>query len=219
MMRGFNRLSKYKRVQNSTMGWLRALEVHPQKDMPTKSHPHFHVLLIVPAKYFQVQSPLYIPQKEWQTLWKKAMKLDYMPSVDIRAIKPKFEGGDALASVVAETCKYPVKSTDLSALSQELFETFVTQMKGTRNLGYGGIFKEYRKLLMLDDVEDGDLIHDITEKQDALWKTIEKIRYQFRNGIYGVTYYETEVIKVEEESHDFPLLENVGTRNASGYEV
>jgi len=93
---------------------------------------------------------------------------------------------------VAETCKYPVKSTDLSALSQDLFEVFVTQMKGIRNLGYGGIFKEYRKSLMLDDVEDGDLIHDITEKQDALWITIEKIRYEFCNGRHGLQYYEKE---------------------------
>ena len=193
MMLAFNKLFKYKRVQKSTLGWLRAFEVHPQKDNPEKSHPHFHVLLIVPPKYFQVQSPLYISQKEWQALWKKALKIDYLPSVDIRAIKPKVEGGDALAAVVAETCKYPVKSTDLSSLSQELFQTFVTQLKGTRNLGYGGIFKEYRKLLMLDDVEDGDLIHDITEKQEALWVTIEKIRYQFMNGCYGLQYYETKV--------------------------
>lgn len=189
MMTGFNKLFKYKRIQNSTLGHLRALEVHPQKDNQSKSHPHFHVLLIVPAKYFQVQSPLYIPQKEWQQLWKKAMKLDYKPSVDIRAIKPKNGQSDALASVVAETCKYPVKSTDLSALSQDLFETFVTQMKGIRNLGYGGIFKEYRKALMLDDVDDGDLIHDISEKQDALWVTIEKLRYIFANGSYGLNYY------------------------------
>ena len=203
MMQGFNKLFKYKRIQKSTLGHLRALEVHPQKDNPSKSHPHFHVLLIVPAKYFQVQSPLYIPQKEWQSLWKKAMKLDYNPSVDIRAIKPKKGSDDALAAVVAETCKYPVKSTDLSALTQDLFETFVTQMKGTRNLGYGGIFKEYRKSLMLDDVEDGDLIHDITEKQDALWVTVEKLRYQFMNGSLGLTYYLKELLPVNSnEEHE-----------------
>jgi len=45
---------------------------------------------------------------------------------------------------------------------------------------------------MLDDVEDGDLIHDITEKQDALWVTIEKIRYEFCNGRHGLQYYEKE---------------------------
>lgn len=190
MMKGFNKLKQYKRVKNSTMGWLRALEVHPQKTNMEYSHPHFHVLLIVPAKYFMPQSPLYIPQKEWQSMWKKAMKLDYNPSVDVRAIKPKNEHSDALASVVAETCKYPVKSTDLTKLPLDMFREFVTQMKGTRNLGYGGIFKEYRKNLMLDDVEDGDLIHDITEEQDALWVTIERLRYDFMLGKYGFNYYE-----------------------------
>ena len=195
MMKGFNKLSKYKRVQKSVMGWLRALEVHPQKTDNTKAHPHFHVLLVVPAQYFQIGSPLYISQKEWKALWRKAMKLDYNPSVDIRAIKPKEGSGDALASVVAETCKYPVKSTDMSKLSNELFQVFTVQMKGVRNLGYGGIFKEYRKLLHLDDVEDGDLIHDLTEREDALWVNIEKIRYEFGFGEYGLNYYKQEGIK------------------------
>ena len=117
------------------------------------------------------------------------MKLDYEPSVDIRAIKPKNDSVDPLASLIAEVVKYPVKSTDMSALSQELFETFVTQMKGIRNLGYGGLFKEYRKILNLDDVEDGDLVHEITEKEEALWITIEKIRYEYSNGIAGLNYY------------------------------
>ncbi len=189
MMQGFNRLFKYKRVSKSVMGHLRALEVHPQKDNPNKSHPHFHVLLIVPARYFQVQSPLYIPQKEWQQLWKKALKLDYDPSVDIRAIKQQKDSTDPLASLINEVVKYPVKSTDLSVLSQALFEVFTKEMKGIRNLGYGGIFKEYRKLLMLDDVEDGDLIHEMTEKEEALWITIEKIRYQFEMGEAGLQYY------------------------------
>lgn len=199
MMEGFRRLFMYKRVRSSTLGYLRALEVHPQKDKPEFSHPHFHVLLIVPSKYFQIGSDLYINQKEWQQLWKKAMKLDYNPSVDVRAIKPKNDNYDALASVVAETCKYPVKSTDLTSLSQDYFELFVTQLKGTRNLGYGGIFKEYRKLLQLDDVEDGDLIHEINEKQDALWVTIEKIRYEFGDGSYGLNYYLKEIKHAEKK--------------------
>lgn len=192
MMVGFNRLFKYKRVRSSTLGYLRALEAHPQKDKPNKSHPHFHVLVLVKPKYFQIGSDDYITQKEWQTLWKKAMKLDYNPSVDIRAIKPKNDLGDSLAAVVAETCKYPVKSTDLTKLSLDDFKIFVDQMKGTRNLGYGGILKEYRKLLSLDDVEDGDLVHEVNEKQEALWVTIEKIRYEFCNGRYGLNYYEKD---------------------------
>jgi plasmid rolling circle replication initiator protein Rep len=195
MMGGFNRLFKYKRVQKSVLGFMRALEVHPQKTNKDRSHPHFHVLLIVPARYFQIGSDIYLPQKEWKALWRKAMRLNYAPSVDIRAIKPKNDQSDALASVVAETCKYPVKSTDLTALSVEQFREFVNQMFRVRNLGYGGIFKEYRKILNLDDVEEGDLVHDRTEQEEALWITIEKLRYQFENGPYGLQYYKQKDIK------------------------
>lgn len=192
MMSGFNRLRGYKRVQNSSLGWMRALEVHPQKTDRDKMHPHFHVLLIVPPLYFQVGSPLYIPQKEWQQLWKKSMKLDYAPSVDIRAIKPKNDHSDALASVVAETCKYPVKSTDLSQLNDSQFELFVKQMFKVRNLGFGGIFKEYRQKLDLDDIEDGDLIHEGTDQEEHLWETIEKLRFDYKLGKYGLNYYQND---------------------------
>lgn len=197
MMEGYRRMFMYKKIKDSVTGWLRALEVHPQKTNPKKSHPHFHVLLIVPSKYFQIGSDIYISQKEWQQLWKKAMKLNYNPSVDIRAIKPKNESSDPLASLINEVVKYPVKSTDLSILSQEVFEIFVGQMKGIRNLGYGGIFKEVRKSLMLDDVEDGDLVHELTEKENALWLTIEKLRYEFTNSDYGLQYYERSKANVK----------------------
>jgi hypothetical protein len=59
-----------------------------------------------------------------------------------------------------------------------------------RNLGFGGIFKEYRNALSLDDVETGDLIHDLKESDEHLWETIEKLRYVYFNGIYGLNYYE-----------------------------
>ncbi len=193
MMTGFNKLRGYKRVLNSSLGWMRALEVHPQKTDRNKAHPHFHVLLLVNPQYFQIGSALYISHKEWQSLWQKAMKLDYAPSVDIRAIKAKIPGGDPLASVVAETCKYPVKSTDLSRLNDEQFELFVNQMFKVRNLGFGGILKEYRQKLNLDDIEDGDLIHDLTENDDKLWEIIEKIRFDYKLGSYGLNYYQDKV--------------------------
>ncbi len=193
MMEAFRRLFMYKRVKTSSLGWMRALEVHPQKTDRDRAHPHFHVLLVTPANYFQIGSPFYIPHKEWQYLWQKAMKLNYAPSVDIRAIKPKTPGVDPLASVVAETCKYPVKSTDLSQLSQEQFELFVNQMFKVRNLGFGGIFKEYRQNMEMDDIADGDLVHDTTEEQEALWFTIEKLRYEYSLGTFGLNYYQTDL--------------------------
>lgn len=191
MMQGFTRLFKLVRVRRSVLGWMRALECHPQRDCPSKAHPHFHVLLVVPAEYFRVGSPLYIPQMEWVEMWRQSMRLDYSPSVDIRAIRPRIEGGDAIAAVVAEACKYPVKSTDLSQLSVDDFRLFVEQMRGVRSLGYGGIVADVRRRLLLDDVEDGDLVH-LSQDDDALWQTIAQIRYQYMLGRYGLMYYKMD---------------------------
>jgi Replication protein len=40
---------------------------------PDSEHitPHFHVLLIVPAKYFEARSRLCIGQAEWRVMWEE----------------------------------------------------------------------------------------------------------------------------------------------------
>ena len=48
-------------------------------------HPHFHAMLLVKSTYFNRD---YINQVEWTDMWIKAMRLDYYPQVDIRAVKP-----------------------------------------------------------------------------------------------------------------------------------
>jgi len=45
------------------------------------------VLLPVKKSYFT--GKLYISQKDWTSLWKKAMKLDYTPIVHIQRVKGK----------------------------------------------------------------------------------------------------------------------------------
>ena len=49
-------------------------------------HPHFHAMLLVKSTYFHGSH--YINQAEWTDMWVKAMRLDYYPQVDIRAVKP-----------------------------------------------------------------------------------------------------------------------------------
>jgi plasmid rolling circle replication initiator protein Rep len=189
MMKSFQRLSQTRRYKNSVLGHLRALEVHPQKTDHNYTHPHFHVLLIVKPSYFNRAHADYISHKEWTAMWRKALRADYDPSVDVRVIRSKNPEVDPIASVVAEACKYPVKSTDLSGLSSPIFQVFTEQMHRVRNLAFGGIFKEYRARLSLDDVEDGDLIHDLPEDDAALWETIERLRYAYEMGDYGLNYY------------------------------
>jgi plasmid rolling circle replication initiator protein Rep len=47
-------------------------------------HPHFHVLLIVPAKYFEADSLLCIGPAEWRVMWEQCLRADGRGMVDIR---------------------------------------------------------------------------------------------------------------------------------------
>jgi len=187
MNSGFQRMSQSKRFRGSILGLSRILEYPPQKDDPEFVHPHFHCLFVVPSNYFNTDLNLYIKQDEWQEMWKKSMRLDYDPSVDVRIIKAKGEN-DPIAKAVAEFAKYPLKSIDLDPLSVEQFQELTIQMHKKRAVAFGGIIKEYRKKLVLDDVEDGDLIYDNPEAS-AEWVKICEYIYEFKNGDFGLDYY------------------------------
>ena len=76
MIKGFNRLTKYKRFDAAVLGYFRALEITKNHEEHTY-HPHFHVLLPVKKSYFT--GKLYISQKDWTSLWKKAMDICHFP--------------------------------------------------------------------------------------------------------------------------------------------
>lgn len=188
MNSSFDRMFKTKRIKSSILGFMRALEYPPQKNNNEYIHPHFHCLFVVPAQYFDTSRNLYIKQDEWIQIWKKSLKVDYNPSVDTRIIKAK-NGGDPIAKAVAETVKYPLKALDLKDMNVKLFEELTLQMKGKRALAFGGIVKDYRKKLILDDAENGDLIYDGLENEE-IWKRLKTLIYDFKNGDYGLQYYE-----------------------------
>ncbi|WP_343890555.1 protein rep, partial [Kribbella sandramycini] len=79
-------------------------------------NPHFHVLFCVPASYFK-KKELYIKQEKWTALWKRAMKLDYDPIVNVKAVKGKEkidkenieQQQESMKNAVIEVSKYPVK--------------------------------------------------------------------------------------------------------------
>src|SRR5690625_749741 len=79
---------------------------------------HMHVLLCVEPSYFN-SSENYISQKQWTAFCKRAMKLEYDPIVDVRAIKPKNKHMSDIKSAIDETAKYPVKHTDIMTDDEE----------------------------------------------------------------------------------------------------
>ena len=52
------------------------------------AHPHFHALLLVKPSYFKGQG--YIKQGDWVEMWSKALRADYLPSVNVKAVKATF---------------------------------------------------------------------------------------------------------------------------------
>ena len=142
-------------------------------------HPHFHVLIVVDKSYFK--SRKYLKHEEWQELWSKATRLDYLPQVNIKKIK-----GNS-AEAVAEVAKYSTKDSDYVIeknidLSMNVVETLDYALQRRRLVSFSGIMKEWHKKLNLDDAEDGDLIHIDSEKDEDLESELTLETYAWNVG-------------------------------------
>lgn len=160
MMKAWHRLIGYKSVSLAVRGWYRSMEithdVNPLSPGYDMFHPHFHVLIAVDQGYFKNKT--YISQAKWTALWKKAMRVDYTPIVDVRRVKSDSP------EVVAEIAKYAVKEEDYLVPEDWNFTIGTVRLldkvlNNRRFLAFGGALKDAHRLLELDDVEDGDLTH------------------------------------------------------------
>lgn len=152
-------------------GWIRAVEITRGKD--GSAHPHYHVLLAVPKSYFGKR---YVPTAKWAEAWRKAMRLDYDPVVDIRRIKPKGEQS-AAAVAAAEVLKYATKSADLLADRDWALE-MIRQVKGTRAIAAGGWLKD---ALREDEETQQDLLEGEGE-DDSGEGTGQVVRFDWHGG-------------------------------------
>jgi len=182
MTKAFNRLMKYKAISKNLIGFMRATEV-TVNDTDNSFHPHFHVLLMVKSTYFK-DSNNYLSQDDWTGYWKKAMQIDYKPIVNIKAIKGKTKDKDDVKGAVLETSKYPVKDSEYLTNNLER-DSFVvdhleTGLYRKRQIGYGLLFKEIRKKLQLDDVEDGDL-QNVGADEEETSETAQMIFARWNN--------------------------------------
>jgi plasmid rolling circle replication initiator protein Rep len=150
MNKAFKRLTDLKAFP--AIGWLRSLEVTRGKD--GSAHPHFHCLLMVPSSYFGGN---YIKQAEWVAMWRKCLRLDYDPVLDVQAIKH----GRKPTDLVPELLKYCTKESDMTVDREWLLE-LTRQMHKLRAIATGGVLKEY--LRALED-EPEDLIHVDAEEE------------------------------------------------------
>jgi plasmid rolling circle replication initiator protein Rep len=206
MMKSWNRFMGYKKIKVAVKGYFRALEVTKNRDSSSEwngtYHPHFHVLLAVKPSYFTRD---YIKHEEWVAFWKKAMKLDYEPLVNIQKVKPKKElnleniehqvkSAMQEQKAILEVSKYPVKDTDVlpsNKLTEDGIQTVGTlddALSYKRLIAYGGLLKDIHKELNLGDAEDGDLIR-VEDGDDQTANAICEVMAYWNPGLknYVVT--------------------------------
>ncbi len=193
--KSWDRMVRTKKWKNSILGFVKAIEIPFQKSNKDYINLHAHCLLVVPTKYFNKNYNLYIKQNEFKKMWQKALRVDYTPSVDIRIIKPNPNRNedDAIASVVAETTKYPMKALDFNGIDWQKFKILTEQTKGLRFVSFGGIVLEYRrKVLDEDDFNEDDLIgnESVNEEEINTWEYLGRLWYSLNCGKYELTHFE-----------------------------
>lgn len=148
MNAGWQRLIQTKKFKSVVDGFIRTTEItRPQiKGREMEVHPHFHAMLLVKSSYFARD---YIKQTEWTEMWIKAMRLDYFPQVNVKAIKPNKkktpqENQNVLHDAILETFKYSVKPSDMLAYDDkgEWLCQVTKQTHKMRFLATGGVLKD-----------------------------------------------------------------------------
>lgn len=141
MNSAWQRLAQTKRFKRVVKGFIRTTEVTRGKDGDMMAHPHFHALLLVQSNYFTTN---YIKQNDWVEMWQKALRVDYAPSVNVKAVKPPKKGEkDNLDKAICETLKYSVKPSDIAKDNDggEWLHEMTRQTLNMRFIATGGILK------------------------------------------------------------------------------
>lgn len=159
----WHKLVKRVKFLRGVEGWIRTTEVTKAKD--GKAHPHFHIMLLVKPSYFAKN---YIKQSEWSDIWQSCLKVDYMPVIDVRAVRAKKKKGveinsldDAVKSAIMETLKYSVKPSDMigsgTRKDNDWFYELTRQCYKLRFVASGGALKDALK--RDDEINNDDLIN------------------------------------------------------------
>lgn len=155
-------VDKTKRVQPASkfkkmlLGYIKSTEVTYNPKTKTY-HPHLHCIFAVQGEYFNKAN--YINKNTWRSIWADLLKIDYLPQINVQAIKPARQ-----QKAVAELAKYPAKVSSILNLPQaqavQVVMDLTTLCYKRRFVAFGGIFKKTKALLKLQDVEaeNADLV-------------------------------------------------------------
>lgn len=166
-------------LQKSMLGFIKSTEVTYNSKTQTY-HPHLHVVFAVHPNYFKTGN--YISAPAWRTVWQDVLKLDYLPQVNVQAIKITNK------KAVAELTKYPAKVTSVLDLptpeAVQVLADLTMFCRNRRFVSYGGCFKTAKQELHLQDVEakDADLVttgDNFVDNLNPVGRTMYKYNSKF----------------------------------------
>ncbi|WP_180092822.1 protein rep, partial [Acinetobacter sp. YH16040] len=186
----WKRLIETKRFKSGVAGFLRTTEVTRGNDGKMMAHPHFHALLLVKPSYFTIN---YIKQGDWVEMWAKALRADYLPSVNVKAVKATLDekGRKQLDKAICETLKYSVKPSDLALEGDKgaWLHEMTKQVHKMRFIATGGVLKGILK--PEDEITTEEMISSSEEVQDVgEGRVAFQFKPEYRRYVYAPKFNE-----------------------------
>lgn len=228
LTKGWIRLTEQRQFERSVKGWFRAIEItrgdnrwHKNKKTGEREfrpdngyHPHIHAVLAVEPDYFSRasrKSGKYLNQTDLIERWQRALRVDYLPDVDIRTAKAKRKNGGVEAATLAaaiEAGKYPVKDEEFidqtlpEERAVEILRDYTIALRRRRLTAFGGWMKIAARQLDAEDMEeDRELVHvdEDTVREDVA-ELIEVYNWHFGAGDYILARRDVNPLKIRRET-------------------
>lgn len=212
--KAWDRFIRQRPVVRAFKGWFRAIEItrnnEPGSEWYGTYHPHIHAVVAVEQEY-KPSSPLYLTHDDIMARWKMAARLDYDPTVNIKATHAKGKkshGGDNAANrgAVLEAAKYATKDSDYISdkLSDEeaaqIVKDYTDAVFHRRLTAFGGWLKEMAVRLKVEDLEKVDLLDGEGGKiREDLVEMVETYYWHFGAGDYVLGNREENPLYVRRE--------------------
>jgi hypothetical protein len=197
LLAAFARLTKRRRWKRAVRHWFRALEVSPGRG--GTYHGHFHVLLVVPAEYFDPGSSLYISHDEWRQMGERSLRAAGRRIVDIRVT----ENATEVAKYVTKPGAY-LKLKDDGAwwCDPARLETLHYALGSRRLVAWSRSLSVIRRKLGFltdDDDQSEDLIDVGEDYEPEAWVPFREVLYRWRRNEEGKLAYYLWTSKVTAE--------------------
>lgn len=212
----WHRLMNQRPVARAVRGWFRAIEItrnnKPGDEWYGTYHPHIHAILAVDGDY-KPSNPLYLKQSDLLARWRKAARVDYDPTCNIKATyegkkkRKKGKGGtdEASRGAVLEAAKYSTKETDYISEHMtdeegaQVVADYTKALDHRRLTAFGGWLKEMAVRLQVEDMERADLDDENGKFREDLAEVIEEYGWHFGAGDYVLARRYVNPLRVKRE--------------------